>query len=221
MSDFAALEILASINRLASEIKSINPTMEVPWYKTYIALISGLAGATLVFIYNWSRDSWSNYKKSKIYKSAIDEEMDIIRSEMLKHIPMACKMLDSIHETGELKVYVHSPEITSVCYDKFFPDIMVKYTSFQRRKIMRLYSKVKEVNAHNLSLKAKFVKLESKSDGLASAFFFLTSCINCHVLLNEIQNDKIFKDEYEISEILVLLEIKSSFMDHLDTLPND
>jgi hypothetical protein len=67
MSDLAALEILASINKLASEIKSINispvelPLWKQPWFGT-------LAGVFVGFSLNYLKDFFlqGNVKRNKI-----------------------------------------------------------------------------------------------------------------------------------------------------------
>lgn len=215
MNDLATLEILASINRLTSEVRSFNPQVEVPWYKTYITLISGVIGITLAFLYNLIKDYVGGWRRRKTYKKCILEEMDIINDNMKDYIPLGCKMLDNIFKDKTLGVYSHSPEVTSVCYESFFPESILNFTSYERKKVMQLYSKVNEVNVHHTYLKNKFLKSIEKTDTLEVAFFFLTACVACFILLKEIKDGDDKNSKYDFDYVIKELGIKSEYIEKI------
>ncbi len=215
MSDLAALEILASINRLASEIKSINPPVEVPWYKTYIALISGVVGITLAFLYNIIKELISNKKKKGDYKACIVDEMLLTKKQLIKFISTSCHILDKIKQGKPVDYHTHAPEITSVCYDKFFPEVILEFSPLTRRKLMQLYSSVKAVNSRLIYLKSLYYKSQSTDFEDAALDLLIATCA-CYSHLKDIESNYEGDDTFDVVDITKELNIELNYFNGLD-----
>lgn len=160
MSDLAALEILASINRLASEIKSINPPVEVPWYKTYIALISGVTGITLAFIYNSCKEHFGNKKKIKKYKRCIDNEVVRLKRHSHLRVEFTLKTLDSLIESPKSFILVGSIGFLSTCFDKFYHEVVHVLDDKQNNNLCFAYTYLNDAEKHSLAIE----EIASKGD---------------------------------------------------------
>ena len=215
MSDLAALEILASINRLASEIKSINPPVEVPWYKTYIALISGIVGITLAFLYNTVKELIANRKKSNNYKLCIEEEVFLTKKQLIKYINTSCHIVERIKHEETIENYSHAPEVTSVCYDEFFPEVILKFSPLARKKLMQIYSSIKAVNSHLIHMKSLYYKQDNIGLQNAALDLLIVSCA-CYSHLKDFENDYEGDETFDITVITKELNIEFHFFDELN-----
>ena len=152
MSDFAALEILASINRLASEIKSINPPVEVPWYKTYIALISGVTGITLAFIYNSCKEHFGNKKKIKKYKRCIDNEVERLKKHSKMRVEFTLNTLDRMISNPNVIPWVGSIGFLSTCFDNFYHEVVHILDDKQNNYLCFTYTYLKDAEKHSAAI---------------------------------------------------------------------
>ncbi|CAI1039252.1 hypothetical protein [Serratia fonticola] len=153
MNELSALEILASINKLTSEIKSINPPIEQSfWRQPWIGAVTGVI---IGFSLNAVKDRFTSY--SLITKKIKCLEFEVAQiSEMAKSGLERCfEFYDEQHKNnGERIQVVLPPESVTLCFERFYPDVVARVSDSRRNSLVFTYKHLE----HAIGIREKFMK---------------------------------------------------------------
>ena len=112
MSDLAALEILASINKLASEVNNMNQSKGFSWVGPIIGVMTGFS---INLIYNYI------YKKLQTnrYRKCINNEVKRMKNHAVVRIEAILKSLDDMLVDSNRMPNDMPMNFKVICYEKF------------------------------------------------------------------------------------------------------
>jgi len=217
MSDFAALEILASINKLASEIKTISPAAEVPiWKQPWIGAVTGVI---IGFFLNSIKDGLSKGKQINNKLKCIRAEVEDIKRNASYGIKCCVDFFNEFDEGVTHKINVQfSTDANSYCFEKFYIDVVLKLNENQRVQLVQTYKQL----AHSIDMKNRYIKKaaensltnESKNEYIESIIFTYASVYHS---ANNYLND-FSESQYNMTAIIKELGIKVNFIDKVEAL---
>lgn len=217
MSDLAALEILASINKLASEIKTISPSTEVTiWKQPWVGAVTGVI---IGFFLNSIKDGLSKGKQINSKLKCIRAEVEDIKRNASYGIKCCVDFFNEFDEGVKHKINVQlSTDANSYCFEKFYIDVVLKLNENQRFQLVQTYKQL----AHSLDMKNRYIKKASensltnttKNDYLQSIIYTYASV--WHSANNYLSDYS--ESQYNVAEIIKELGIKANFIDKMDKL---
>lgn len=218
MSDLAALEILASINKLASEIKYISvspvdlPLWKQPWVGTIVGVVVG-----------FSLNSWKDrsLRKSQVRDKlkCINAEIEDLRDNAAYGVKCCVEFLNTYDKNNNEKINVQLPvDANSYCFEKFYIDVVLRLTSTQRTQMIKTYKHLK----YSTDLKSRFIKnmaenvvtnkqKETNVSALIMTYASVYFSAKCYLNGNA-------EKEYRVGDIIKELGIQFDHMDKVDTL---
>jgi len=211
MSDLSSLEILASINKLASEIKSINPPVENPiWKQPWIGAIFGVAvGFSLTFF----KEIISNKSLKRNKKKCIDYEVQDIRNNAALGIKFCVDFYNEFDKLSNKRIQLRLPtDSLTLCFEKHYADVVIDFPHEKRTALVKTYkhlghySDVRDRYVKNTAEKA-LSNIDKKSyvDVLILAF--------AHIYHSSKQYEyKNHPDDFSIKGIIEELELKADFI---------
>ncbi|MBB6114233.1 hypothetical protein F4826_001111 [Rahnella inusitata] len=153
MSDLAALEILASINKLASEIKSINPPVETPiWKQPWIGAVVGVGiGFSLTFF----KEIVSNKSLKKNKKKCIDYEVQDIRHNAALGIKFCVEFYNEFDKVSNKRIQLKLPtDSLTLCFEKYYADVVIDLPHKKRTALVKIYKHL----GHYSDVRDRYVK---------------------------------------------------------------
>jgi hypothetical protein len=160
MTELAALEILASINKLASEIKSINispvglPLWRQPWFGT-------LAGVFVGFSLNYLKEFFlqGSVRRNKI--KCIKYEVADIQRTCIDGMKYSMDFYNEYAERNNVRIQVQfTTEMVTKCFDSFYAETVAYISHSQRDSLVKVYQHLD----HLMDVRSKFLKaMEEKS----------------------------------------------------------
>lgn len=158
MSDLTALQILASINKLASEIKLITPPLEQPFWRQ--PWIGAIAGVIIGFSLNAVKEKFT-------ISSLINKKikcMEIEAQQIMETSKVGVKFCiefysDFDNDNVERITVTLPPESVSFCFDRFYPDVVMNISEVRVRNLVLTYKHLDYVH----SIRKEFIKKMSET----------------------------------------------------------
>ncbi len=211
MSDLVALEILASINRLASEIKNITPPVESSiWKQPWVSAVVGV-------IIGFSLNSWRDrsLRRSQVIDKlkCINAEIEDLRGNAAYGLKCCVDFINAYEKNNNDKINIQLPlDSNSYCYEKFYIDVVLKLTSTQRSLMVKTYKHL----AYSMDIKNRFIinmaenlltniQKESNIRTLMITYATVYYSANCYLTGNA-------EKEYSVGNIIDELGLK---LDHM------
>lgn len=152
MDNFAALEILASINKLTSQIadlpKSSNSGFWQPWMGTIVGVVIG-------FSLNYLKDYISQFSDVKNKTNSIRFEVEDIKDNAAYGLKCMIEYYDHFYKNPNKRLDVKLPtEVARSCFDKYYHEVVLPMTKEQRNSLVKTYVH----SSYAGELKRKFIK---------------------------------------------------------------
>jgi hypothetical protein len=215
MSDLAALEILASINKLASEIKSINispvelPLWKQPWFGT-------LAGVFVGFSLNYLKDFFlqGNVKRNKI--KCIKYEVTDIQRTCIDGMTYSMGFYNEYVKQEDARIQVQfTTEMVTKCFESFYADIVAYISHSQRDSLVKVYKHLD----HLMDTRSKFLKaMEEKPLTNKQKEKYVYIMVDCYANIYFSAKCYLTKSElkqFKVHDIIKEMDVDSHGLDHL------
>lgn len=206
MSDLAALEILASINKLASEVNNMNQSKGFSWVGPIIGVITGFS---INLIYNYI------YKKLQTnrYRKCIDNEVKRMKNHAVVRIEAILKSLDDMLVDSNRMPNDMPMNFKVICYEKFYHEIVDTLKEEENNNLCFAYSYLADGEAKteildDLARTGKLHNIYSLLEGM------LTSYCGLYITAKLYIASEVAK-EFDKVEIANELGIKSTYIENL------
>jgi len=196
MNEFSALEILASINRLTSEIKSINPPIEQSfWRQPWIGAVTGVV---IGFSLNAIKERFTSHSLTTKKVKCLEFEVRQISEIAKSGIEMCYSFYEEEYrDEGNRIQVVLPPGVVTLCFEKLYPDIAASISDSRRNSLVFTYNHL----GHAISMRDKFIKdmAENKLsnsrksqyiDSLANSYVHIYYSAECFLKNEEISTFK-------------------------------
>lgn len=206
MSDLAALEIIASINKLASEVNNMNQSKGLSWVGPIIGVITG-------FSINLLYTSFSKNQQTKRYRKCIDNEVKRMRVHSIEKLNLILLALDNLLLDSDDFPTEVPMVFPSICYEKFYHEIVDTLDEKENKNLCNSYGYLADAESKVIYLEelAKKGELDNIYNVLE---VILTSycgvCYSVDVYLGADDTNK-----FKGVEVLKQLGIKSTYIDML------
>ncbi|MEL5658290.1 hypothetical protein PTT65_17880 [Serratia ureilytica] len=153
MDDKILYEIFFSVNNL------IHQSTVSPWYKTYSTLISGGFGVLFGFAINYLKELIVKRKNISKYKSVINSEIEEIRDVAKLSYRYARKLSQECRcNPGEAQATDSTLKASTICFEKFYHEVVIALTVQERRMIRVVYASISEMDLVNDKIHENFSK---------------------------------------------------------------
>lgn len=172
MSDLAALEILASINRLASEIKTISastsdfPLWKQPWFGAIVGVFVG-------FSLNYFKDYFLQGAVKRKKLKCINYEVEDIKQTSSVGMQFCMDFYNQYNNDGNGRIQIQfTPEMITKCFEKFYSDVVADISHSQRDSLVKTYQHL----SHYTGIRERFLKTMAEtalSNGQKEKYIFI------------------------------------------------
>ncbi|ELV3370774.1 hypothetical protein SGI63_000574 [Enterobacter cloacae] len=113
--------------------------------KDFLPIATTLVGIVVGFSLNYIRDLITTRKSEKLNCKLLKEELDLALEDSIDLAKRLCESLDEKVEKGTIP-WVYVSEMSNVCFNSFYPQIIKSYTREQRRCIHEAYAQISFIN---------------------------------------------------------------------------
>lgn len=129
--------------QLSEIIKAVN---HGSWYKDFLPIISAITGVVIGLFLNSFKEILISKAKKKRYKLLIEQEILLAIEEAIDLAKRLSNQLDECMDKQKpIHLYVY--DISCICFEKFYPDIIDSYESKERQLIHSIYSQISFINS--------------------------------------------------------------------------
>lgn len=162
MDNFAVLEIIASINKLTSQIadmpKPNSSGFWQPWMGTIVGVIIG-------FSLNYLKDSISQSSNIRKKINSIKFEVEDIKDNSAYGMKCMLEYYDMHYKNPGKHVDLQVPaEVVTLCFDKYYHEVILKINKEQRDSLVKTY-----VHALYAEEQKRNLLIEMRGGGLSLA----------------------------------------------------
>lgn len=158
MSDLAALEIIASINKLASEVNNSNQTKGLSWIGPIVGVLTG-------FFINLAYNYFQSRVKHKKFQKTVEGEISRMKKHAERRIKSLLSALDATLENPQTFPYAGSIGFSIICYEKYYHEISSNLNDNQNNMLSFCYAYIIDAEKKSESFE-DFLKNNDRSSAI-------------------------------------------------------